>query len=124
MSGSLRCERDTVARFDLVLAVSEADCSTLQRLYGDVLRAAVFPIATGVDTAFFAPQDTPVEKRLVFTGSMAPAKLRNSDAFFNAGCAIIAVQTLPPGTYIVMNGRIVDPSKAVKNRNKLRFEET
>jgi L-asparaginase len=61
---------------------------------------------------------------IVFTGSMAPAKLRNSDAFFNAGCAIIAVQTLPPGTYIVMNGRIVDPSKAVKNRNKLRFEET
>jgi len=60
---------------------------------------------------------------IVFTGSMAPAKLRNSDAFFNVGCAIIAVQTLPPGTYIVMNGRIVDPGKAIKNRNKLRFEE-
>jgi L-asparaginase len=60
---------------------------------------------------------------IIFTGSMAPAKLRNSDAFFNVGCAIIAVQTLPPGTYIVMNGQIVDPGKAIKNRNKLRFEE-
>ena len=60
---------------------------------------------------------------IVFTGSMAPAKLRNSDAFFNVGCAIIAVQTLPPGIYIVMNGRILDPEKAIKNRSKHRFEE-
>ena len=60
---------------------------------------------------------------IVFTGSMAPAKLRNSDAFFNVGCAVIAVQTLEPGVYIVMNGRIIDPEKAIKNRGKHRFDE-
>jgi L-asparaginase len=62
------------------------------------------------------------DKTIVFTGSMAPAKLRNSDAFFNVGCAIIAVQTLPPGRYICMNGCILAPEEAVKNRNKNRFE--
>ncbi len=63
-------------------------------------------------------------KTIVFTGSMAPARLRNSDAFFNVGCAIIAVQTLPHGIYIVMNGRIHNPDKVNKNRSQLRFEET
>ncbi len=62
-------------------------------------------------------------KTIVFTGSMAPAKLRNSDAFFNVGCAIIAVQTLKPGIYIAMNGQILDPGKAIKNRQLHRFEE-
>lgn len=63
------------------------------------------------------------DKVIVFTGSMAPAKLRNSDAFFNVGCAIVAVQTLPPGIYLAMNGRIIDPEKAFKNRARHRFEE-
>lgn len=62
-------------------------------------------------------------KVIVFTGSMAPAKLRNSDAFFNVGCAITAVQTLPAGIYLVMNGQVLDPSRAVKNRALHRFEE-
>lgn len=65
---------------------------------------------------------TCTDKTVVFTGSMAPAKLRNSDAFFNVGCAIIAVQTLPPGRFICMNGTIIAPEQAVKNREKLRFE--
>ncbi len=63
------------------------------------------------------------DKVIVFTGSMAPSKLRNSDAFFNIGCAIVAVQTLGPGIYLAMNGRILDPQKAYKNRALARFEE-
>ncbi len=68
----LRFERDTVSRFDLVLAVSDADADTLQRLYPDSLRTPAFTVATGVDTSFFAPApDTTVRPRhLVFTGSM------------------------------------------------------
>lgn len=63
-------------------------------------------------------------KTIVFTGSMAPARLRNSDAFFNVGCAIVALQTLPSGIYIVMNGRIHNPERVSKNRSQLRFEES
>lgn len=83
-------------------------------------------ITHGTDTMIKTAQklSAVTDAVIVFTGSMAPAKLRNSDAFFNVGCAIIAVQTLTPGSYIVMNGQIIKPEKAVKNRNKLRFEET
>ncbi|MES2745702.1 MAG: asparaginase domain-containing protein [Bdellovibrionota bacterium] len=61
-------------------------------------------------------------KTIVFTGAMNPTRIRNSDAFFNVGCAIIAVQTLAPGIYIVMNGQIHSPDKVQKNRSHSRFE--
>lgn len=67
-----RFERDTLARFGLVLAVSEADRQAFRRLYGDAIAAPIFVVKTGVDTDYFAPAATgPVQpRRLVFTGSM------------------------------------------------------
>jgi len=62
-------------------------------------------------------------KTIVLTGSMYPAEFRNSDAIFNIGCAITAVQILTPGVYIAMNGRIFDPYCSTKNLEKNRFEE-
>ena len=38
------------------------------------------------------------------------------------GCAVGAVQTLPDGIYIAMNGRIWDPARVRKNRDANRFE--
>lgn len=64
-----------------------------------------------------------VNKTIVLTGSMEPARFRSSDAVFNIGCAIAAVQLLQPGVYIVMNGRIFDPEKVRKNIDLSRFEE-
>jgi polysaccharide biosynthesis protein PslH len=67
----LRFERDVLSRFDVVLAVSEADGQTFERLYPGALRSPVHVVKTGVDTAFFTPVSG-VEHRahLVFTGSM------------------------------------------------------
>lgn len=62
-------------------------------------------------------------KTIVLTGSMQPARFRNTDAVFNLGAAIAAVQTLPPGVYLAMNGRILDPDRARKDRDRGRFEE-
>lgn len=62
-------------------------------------------------------------KVMVLTGSMQPAKIRLTDAFFNIGYAIAAVQLLPNGVYIAMNGRIFKPDKARKNVEQNRFEE-
>ena len=62
------------------------------------------------------------DKVIVFTGSMQPAKIRSSDAVFNVGCAITAVQLLQPGSYIAMNGKIIPASAAVKNYAEQRFE--
>ncbi|RMF69836.1 MAG: asparaginase [Calditrichaeota bacterium] len=62
------------------------------------------------------------DKTIVLTGSMQPARFKDSDAVFNVGCAIAAVQTLPNGVYIVMNGRIFDPGRVRKNVEQNRFE--
>ena len=62
-------------------------------------------------------------KTVVLTGAMQPAKFKSSDAEFNVGFAVAAVQTLPPGVYIAMNGRIFDPDKVRKHRELNRFEE-
>ncbi len=64
------------------------------------------------------------EKVIVFTGSMEPARLRYTDAIFNVGCAVTAVQCLPPGVYITMNGQIFNALKVRKNRASRRFEPT
>lgn len=62
-------------------------------------------------------------KTVVMTGSMYPARFQDSDAVFNIGCAITAVQLLDPGIYIVMNGRVFDPENAKKNVELNRFED-
>jgi L-asparaginase len=54
---------------------------------------------------------------------MQPAKFKSSDAEFNVGFAVAAVQTLPFGVYIAMNGRIFDPDKVRKHRELNRFED-
>src|SRR5690606_34535510 len=54
-------------------------------------------------------------KTIVMTGALNPARFRGSDAEFNIGCAVGAVQSLPPGVHIAMNGRIWDPLKVRKN---------
>lgn len=62
------------------------------------------------------------DKVIVLTGAMQPAAFTQSDAPFNVGCAIMAVQTLPAGVYITMNGRIFDPQTTAKNVAADRFE--
>ena len=71
----LRYEHRTLARFDGVLAVSEADRETMRRLYPDAIRGPVHVVPTGVDTEYYTPaarvNPAPGENRsMVFTGSM------------------------------------------------------
>ena len=61
-------------------------------------------------------------KTMVLTGALNPARFRDSDAVFNIGCAVGAVQAMPHGAWIAMNGCIWDPKKVRKNRDKNRFE--
>ena len=62
------------------------------------------------------------DKTIVQTGALNPARFRGSDAEFNVGTAVGAVQSLPPGVYIAMNGRVWDPSRVRKNVAANRFE--
>jgi L-asparaginase len=63
------------------------------------------------------------DKVIVLTGAMQPALFKSTDAEFNIGAAVAAVQLLPDGVYIVMNGLVLDPDKVRKNRKLHRFEE-
>ncbi len=62
-------------------------------------------------------------KTIVLTGSMQPARFRVTDAVFNIGLAIGAVQSLRPGVYVAMNGRVFEPDRVRKNRERNCFEE-
>jgi L-asparaginase len=62
-------------------------------------------------------------KVVVLTGALNPALFKGSDAVFNVGCAVGAVQSLPDGVYIAMNGRLWDPKRVRKNVEANRFEE-
>lgn len=62
-------------------------------------------------------------KTIVLTGALEPALFKTSDAMFNIGCALGAVQTLPPGVYIAMNGAVFTAGRVRKNLDLGRFEE-
>jgi len=67
-------------------------------------------------------QSMNLAKTIVLTGSMIPYSVSNSDALFNLGFAISAVQTLVHGVYVCMNGKIFNASKVHKNREIGIFE--
>jgi len=61
-------------------------------------------------------------KVIVLTGALTPARFRESDAVFNIASAVMAVQWLADGVYIVMNGRVFRPDNVRKNVEQNRFE--
>ena len=61
-------------------------------------------------------------KTIVLTGALNPARFMGSDAVFNIGTAVGAVQSLPEGVYVAMNGRVWEPDRVRKNVEANRFE--
>ncbi len=61
------------------------------------------------------------DKTIVLTGALSPARFANTDAAFNVGMAFGAVQSLPAGVYIAMNGQVFDAAKVRKDRETNRF---
>jgi L-asparaginase len=64
-----------------------------------------------------------IGKTIVLTGAMIPYKFGSSDGLFNLGSALAFVQTLQPGVYVAMNGRIFNWDNVRKNRESGEFEE-
>ena len=61
-------------------------------------------------------------KTVVLTGALTPARFRTTDAVFNLGMAVAAVQSKPAGVYIAMSGQIFDAGAVRKNVEEQRFE--
>ncbi len=76
---------------------------------------------TMVETAAVLAREVK-DKTIVLTGAMVPYKFGSSDGLFNLGSSLAFVQTLPPGVYVVMNGRCFRWNEVRKNRDKGIFE--
>ncbi|HEX5473905.1 MAG TPA: glycosyltransferase [Vicinamibacterales bacterium] len=106
----LRFEGQALARFDGVLAVSEADRDTLGRLYPGALRSPAHVVPTGVDTSFFDASAVPADgPALVFTGSMD--WLPNEDAMrWFCRDVLPRIRADVPGTTLTIVGRAPTPA--------------
>jgi L-asparaginase len=58
-----------------------------------------------------------MQKTIVLTGAAQPEQIRDSDADFNVGFAWCAVQVLPHGVYIAMNGNVFPWDACVKGED-------
>jgi len=87
--------------------------------------AGFYVVTHGTDTMVetAAILSSIADKTIVLTGSLSPARFKSSDAVFNIGMAVAAVQAAKPGVYIVMNGQVFAEGEVVKNRAANRFEK-
>ena len=108
----LRYEGRALRRFDGVLAVSDADRETFDRIYPGAIRQPVHVVPTGVDTEFFTDsQSDPNSRELVFTGSMD--WLPNEDAMiYFCRDVLPLIRAEEPDVQLSIVGRA--PTPAVK----------
>jgi len=108
----LRYERRELARFDGILAVSDADRDTFTRLYPGAISQPVHVVPTGVDTDYFEPASSdPQSRAMVFTGSMD--WLPNEDAMLYFCREVLpAIRAEIPDASLAIVGRT--PTPAVK----------
>ena len=63
------------------------------------------------------------DKAIVFTGAFRPERLKDSDAAFNVGCAIGALNVLQRGVFVCMNGRVLSSERCRRDESSGKFEE-
>jgi L-asparaginase len=111
------CQKDSLDltaddRTMLRQAIEAEPCSRIIITHGtDTIPASAAALAQGLID----------RKTIVFTGAMLPARFLDSDAPFNIGGAVIAVQTLPAGMHLVMHGKVFNPLHVIKDRNRSLF---
>ena len=116
-------EIEEIARKDSLYMTDEDRCLLRDRIEASPERLILITHGTDtmVQTALFL-MGIP-GKTIVLTGALRPARFKTSDAEFNVGCAIGALQVLQPGVYIAMSGRVFPAEHVRKNREAGRFEE-
>ncbi|HWK74132.1 MAG TPA: asparaginase domain-containing protein [Povalibacter sp.] len=104
------------------LELTDADRATLRETVAS-LESNQIVITHGTDTMTESAKMLAAVKgkTIVLTGALAPARFSESDATFNLGMAFAAVQALPPGVYITMNGNVFRGDAVRKDRKQGRF---
>jgi L-asparaginase len=104
------------------LELTDVDRATLHKTVAALPeRRVVVTHGTDTMTESAAVLQAIKDKVIVFTGALAPARFAESDAPFNLGMAFAAVQCLPEGVYITMNGQVFNAGHVRKDRSGSRF---
>ena len=123
-----RCRADVRVRTLMMvdsLEMTDADRDLVAHNCSDAPERLIV-ITHGTDTMVETARTLAAQvtgKTIVLTGAMIPIAFGSSDGLFNLGGAITAVQALPAGVYITMNGRIFPWDRVRKNRSTGVFEE-
>lgn len=123
-----RCRLDVAVRTLMMvdsLEMEDHDRELILRQCRDVKEDQIV-LTHGTDTMVDTARviaEAEIGKTVVLTGAMIPIAFGSSDGLFNLGGALTAVQVLPPGVYITMNGRVFDWDSVRKNRDTGVFEE-
>jgi len=104
----------------LTLEDREAILTTLQGSHSNQI-LITHGTDTMVKTAKFLASYR-IDKTIVLVGAMIPYRFKDSDALFNLGFAMGALQNLVNGVYIAMNGKIFNYDDVAKNRTLGLFE--
>jgi L-asparaginase len=123
--GLVEFDFDVVSLFQKdSLELTDEDRAELRRyIEGDDARRYV--ITHGTDTMVETAKvlEGIPDRTIVLTGALSPARFKSTDAVFNVGMAVAAVQVVSPGVYITMNGQVFAAGEARKNRAANRFEK-
>lgn len=107
------------------LDLTEADREVICQAAAAATESKII-ITHGTDTMVQTAEriaSKPLAKTIVLVGAMVPYTFSNSDGLFNLGLAFGAVQLLPAGVYVAMNGQIF-PWHAVRKNKKLGVFES
>lgn len=124
----VRCTVETEIEINQLIDSLEMQLSNRLQILESCKRAVEdqIVITHGTDTMVETAKvlgEAALQKVIVLTGAMVPYAFSNSDAVFNLGCSIAAVQLLPPGVYIVMNGTVFNWDNVVKDKSRGIFRE-
>ena len=106
------------------LEMTDADRELVARNCRDASEPHIV-VTHGTDTMVKTAEvlaDSVTGKTLVLTGAMIPFAFGSSDGLFNLGGALTAVQALPEGVWVTMNGRVFAWDNVRKNRSTGVFE--
>lgn len=76
---------------------------------------------TIIDTAAFLSEIK--NKTIILTGAFKPEKFINSDADFNIGAAIGAINVAGNGVFVAMNGRVFKYNEVIRDEETGKFVE-
>ncbi len=126
--GNGRCSLDVTIKELMMVDSSDMDDTHRREIFKECLLAnedrIVITHGTDgiVETARFLAERK-LDKVVVLTGAIIPFAFGNSDSPFNLGSALAFIQVVPPGIYVVMNGKLFDANNVRKDVETGTFQE-